>query len=117
MHAVALWIAFAHLVQREDLGINISPRLAIQAPDTDCGKTVLLEAVACGVPRPDMLVSISASSLFRSVDADKNTSSSMRWTCCLMGAQSGQHGGAASFASGRTTVKAGHLCVRGRSRR
>jgi N6-adenosine-specific RNA methylase IME4 len=73
MHAVALWIAFAHLVQREDLGINISPRLAIQAPDTDCGKTVLLEAVACGVPRPDMLVSISASSLFRSVDADKNT--------------------------------------------
>ena len=73
MHAVALWIAFAHLVQREDLEINISPRLAIQAPDTDCGKTVLLEAVACGVPRPDMLVSISASSLFRSVDADKNT--------------------------------------------
>lgn len=32
LHTVALWIALAHLVHREDLGINISPRLAIQAP-------------------------------------------------------------------------------------
>jgi putative DNA primase/helicase len=70
---VALWCAFTHLVQRDDLGVYISPRLAIQAPDRNCGKTVLLEAIACAVPRQDMVLSTSASSIFRSVDVDKNT--------------------------------------------
>jgi putative DNA primase/helicase len=73
MHAVALWVPFAHLVHREDLKIHISPRLAIQAPDKNCGKSVLLEAIACGVPRPDVSGSISVSSLFRSIHADKCT--------------------------------------------
>jgi putative DNA primase/helicase len=73
LHTVALWISVTHLVHRKDLKINISPRLAIQAPDKNCGKSVLMEALACGVPRPDMVTSTSASAIFRSVHADRNT--------------------------------------------
>ena len=73
LHTIALWIVFAHLVHREDLGINISPRLAIQAPDKNCGKSVLLEAIACAVPRPDLVSSTSASATFRSIQSDKPT--------------------------------------------
>jgi hypothetical protein len=64
LNTVALWIALAHLIHQQNLGINISPRLAIQAPDKNCGKSVLLEAVACAVPRPDLVSSTSASAVF-----------------------------------------------------
>jgi hypothetical protein len=73
LHTVALWIVFAHLVHREELRINISPRLAIQAPDIECGKSVLMEAISCGVPRPDLVGSTTASSVFRSIQSDKPT--------------------------------------------
>ena len=68
-HSVALWIALAHLLQRVDLGVNVAPRLAIQSPAPDCGKTTLLMLVACGVPRARMAGDISPASLFRLVDA------------------------------------------------
>ena len=62
-HSVALWIALAHLLQRGELGVNVAPRLAIQSPAPDCGKTTLLMLVACGVPRArmagDMVTSVN----------------------------------------------------------
>jgi hypothetical protein len=68
-HSVALWIVLSHLLQRVDLGVNVAPRLAIQSPAPDCGKTTLLMLVACGVPRARMAGDISPASLFRLVDA------------------------------------------------
>ena len=59
----------SHLLQRADLGVNVAPRLAIQSPAPDCGKTTLLMLVACGVPRRRMAGDISPASLFRLVDA------------------------------------------------
>ena len=65
LNTTALWSVLAHLLQRDDLGINISPRLAIQSPDKRCGKTTLLEAISCVVPKPDMLTSLTPAALFR----------------------------------------------------
>lgn len=73
LHSVALWIAFAHLIHRDELHIDISPRLAIQAPDKECGKSVLTEAIACATPRPNIVLVPSASSVFRSIHADRCT--------------------------------------------
>jgi hypothetical protein len=67
--SVALWIVLSHLLQRVDLGVNVAPRLAIQSPAPDCGKTTLLMLVAGGVPRDRMAGDISPASLFRLVDA------------------------------------------------
>jgi hypothetical protein len=68
LNTTALWSVLAHLLQRDDLGINISPRLAIQSPDKRCGKTTLLEAISCVVPKPDMLTSLTPAALFRTAD-------------------------------------------------
>jgi putative DNA primase/helicase len=73
LHTVALWAAFSHALHREDLEIGVSPRLAIQSPMKRCGKTVLLEAIACLTPRPDMNSSISPASLFRVIDEEQVT--------------------------------------------
>jgi putative DNA primase/helicase len=73
LQAIAVWIAFAHLVHRSDLRIDISPRLAIQAPDKECGKSVLTETIACAAPRPNIMLVPSAPSVFRSIHADRCT--------------------------------------------
>jgi putative DNA primase/helicase len=72
-HSVALWSVWAHLLHREDLGVVISPRLAIQSPTKRCGKTTYLKIVTCLVPRPQPTGSLTPSSLFRAVDARKVT--------------------------------------------
>ena len=62
---VVLWCAGAHVLQRNDLRIIISPRLYIQSPVPDCGKTTLLEIVMAVTPRAEMVSSTSVSGLFR----------------------------------------------------
>jgi putative DNA primase/helicase len=72
-HTVAFWSVWAHLLHREDLCVEISPRLAIQSPTKRCGKTTYLKIVTCLVPRPQPTGSLTPSSLFRAVDARKVT--------------------------------------------
>jgi hypothetical protein len=71
--AVVLWCASAHILQRDDLRIIISPRLAIQSPVPNCGKTTLLECVKEVTPRSEMVSSTSMSGLFRETHARKPT--------------------------------------------
>jgi putative DNA primase/helicase len=73
IHTVALWSAQAHLLHREDLRVEIAPRLAIQSPVRGCGKTTLLEVVMCLAPRARMSGSISTAAVFRVIDAFKPT--------------------------------------------
>jgi hypothetical protein len=67
--AVVLWALHAHL---HDL-VSVSPRLAIQSPEKNCGKSTLLEAIALLVPRPLMASSITSASVFRLIEAAKPT--------------------------------------------
>ena len=71
--AVVLWCAGAHVLQRNDLRINISPRLYINSPVPGCGKTLLLEIIMALTPRSMMLSSISVAGLFREIDAHRPT--------------------------------------------
>ena len=68
LHTVVLWSALAHIIPIEFLQVRISARLAIQSPDKRCGKTTLLEAISCTVPKPDMLTSLTPPSFFRVAD-------------------------------------------------
>ena len=67
--AVVLWALHTHL---HDL-VSVSPRLAIQSPEKNCGKSTLLEVVALLVPRPLMASSITSASVFRLIEAAKPT--------------------------------------------
>ena len=69
----ALWCVHAHLVHRENLGVNITPRLAPQSPEEDSGKSTLLKIIRALVPRPKGVGSLTGSSLFRAVEARKVT--------------------------------------------
>ena len=69
----ALWCVHAHLVHRENLGVNVTPRLAPQSPEEDSGKTTLLKIIRALVPRPKGVGSLTGSSLFRAVEARKVT--------------------------------------------
>ena len=71
--AVVLWCAASHVLQRNDLQINISPRLYINSPVPGCGKTLLLEIIMALTPRSMMLSSISVAGLFREIDAHRPT--------------------------------------------
>ena len=71
--AIVLWSAAAHILQRSDLKIIISPRLYIQIPVPNCGKTTLLEIVMAATPRSQMVSSTSVSGLFRETHARKPT--------------------------------------------
>ena len=63
----------AHLLHRTDLGINVAPRLAVQSPTMRSGKSTTLEIVHNLTPRPVIAGSITTSSLFRIVEAEKPT--------------------------------------------
>ena len=71
--AVVLWCAGAHVLQRNDLRIIISPRLYIQSPVPNCGKTTLLEIVMAATPRAEMVSSASMSGLFRETHVRRPT--------------------------------------------
>jgi Protein of unknown function (DUF3631) len=69
----ALWCLHTHLIHREELGIDITPRQAFQSPEEDSGKTTFMKLVRAIVPRPKGVGSLTGSSLFRAVDARKCT--------------------------------------------
>jgi Protein of unknown function (DUF3631) len=69
----ALWSLHAHLIHREELGIDATPRLGLQSPEENSGKSTLMRCVRELVPRPQGTGSITSSSLFRAVDARKCT--------------------------------------------
>ena len=73
IHTAVLWSVFAHIIQHEQLGVDFAPRFAIQSATTICGKSTLLECVACLVPRDRISGSISTSSIFRLVDSLRPT--------------------------------------------
>ncbi len=70
---IVLWSAAAHLLHRTDLRINVAPRLAVQSPTMRSGKSTTLEIVHNLTQRPVIAGSITTSSLFRIVDAEKPT--------------------------------------------
>jgi putative DNA primase/helicase len=73
LHTAIVWSVFAHLLHYDHLKINIAPRFAIQSSDPDMGKTTLLEGLACLTPRPNMVGSTTASSIFRTIDGRRPT--------------------------------------------
>ena len=72
--AVALWVVFTWLHDREDF-VTHSPILFVTSAEKDSGKTTLLKVVSflvrCGLPN----VSISGPALFRSIE---------KWTPCFI---------------------------------
>ena len=68
-----LWSAYAHLLPRADLGIDVAPRLAIRSKVRGSGKSTLLECVENLTPNPVLAGSITPSSVFRIIDATRAT--------------------------------------------
>ncbi len=67
--ALVLWVLHAHAVD----AFNITPRLAIMSPEKQCGKTTLLDVVACLVWRPLPTANATMASLFRAVEMQRPT--------------------------------------------
>ncbi len=68
-----LWSAYAHLLPRADLGIDVAPRLGIRSKVRGSGKSTLLECVENLTPNPVLAGSITSSSTFRIIDATRAT--------------------------------------------
>ena len=68
-----LWSAYAHLLPRADLGIDVAPRLGIRSKVRGSGKSTLLECVENLTPAPVLAGSITSSSTFRIIDATRAT--------------------------------------------
>ena len=49
---VVFWCLHAHLIHREELGIDVSLRLGFQSLEEDSGKTTFMDVVRGLVPRP-----------------------------------------------------------------
>jgi hypothetical protein len=64
LDTATLWAAHTHIVSM----INVSPRLAAQAPGPGCGKTVTMEAIGNLVPRPLTAASITSAVVFRVIE-------------------------------------------------
>ncbi len=67
--AMALWILHTHCHEAAD----IAPRLAFTSPLPRCGKTTALSVVGRLVPRPLLASNITASVVFRVIEAAKPT--------------------------------------------
>ncbi|MGH6678881.1 MAG: DUF3631 domain-containing protein, partial [Bradyrhizobium sp.] len=67
--AVALWIAAVHAFD----AYSVFPRLAITAPEKQCGKTTLLDLITRLVPRPLGASNITSAALFRTIEAAQPT--------------------------------------------
>jgi putative DNA primase/helicase len=67
--ALALWIIASHVFDIFD----IFPRVAVLSPTMRCGKTTLLEVIGELVARPMRTDNISASALFRMIEAARPT--------------------------------------------
>jgi hypothetical protein len=67
--AVVLWIAHTHAFDAAEC----SPRLAIQSPEKQSGKTRLLEVLELTTHEPRQVVNMSEAALFRVIDAGAPT--------------------------------------------
>lgn len=61
--AVALWVAHTHFVSQ----LNSTPRLSIQSPDKQSGKTRLLEVIRPTVRTPLNIVNMTPAVMFRAI--------------------------------------------------
>ncbi len=66
---IALWVLHTHAVE----AFTITPRLAIMSPVKGCGKTTLLDVVACLVWRPLPTANASMAGIFRAVEMARPT--------------------------------------------
>jgi 5S rRNA maturation endonuclease (ribonuclease M5) len=62
--AVALWAIHTHTIGTAE----VAPRLLINSPVPECGKTVLVGTIARLVPRPEISSNISPAALFRTIE-------------------------------------------------
>ncbi len=69
LHTAVLWATHTHVVDH----LDVSPRLAAQAPSAGCGKTIAMEVIANLVPRPLMASSITPSVVFRVIESSRPT--------------------------------------------
>jgi hypothetical protein len=67
--AVALWVLHTFMIDR----FMITPRLAVSSVVKRCGKTTLLDALGLLVYRPLSTASVTASAIFRTVEAYRPT--------------------------------------------
>jgi putative DNA primase/helicase len=67
--AVALWVLFAHAHD----AFEVSPILAISAPERECGKTSLMNVIGALVPKPMPTSNISTAAVFRAVEKYRPT--------------------------------------------
>jgi len=67
--AIVLWIVASYVYD----AFRIFPKLGILSPEKRCGKTTLLDILACLSPRSLMASNITPSAIFRSVDLWKPT--------------------------------------------
>jgi hypothetical protein len=67
--AVSLWVLHAYCFEL----FMCTPRLAITSPEKRCGKTTLLDVLACLLPRPLSTANISSAATFRTVEAVRPT--------------------------------------------
>jgi 5S rRNA maturation endonuclease (ribonuclease M5) len=68
-HSTALWVAHTYLLDC----FMISPRLAVRSPVKRCGKTTLLDVLACLVMKALPTANVSAAALFRVVESYRPT--------------------------------------------
>jgi putative DNA primase/helicase len=66
---VTLWVILTHCF----LNFTITPILAILSPEKQCGKTTLLDVIACFVCKPLLASSLTAATVFRVVEKERPT--------------------------------------------
>jgi Protein of unknown function (DUF3631) len=62
--ACVLWVMHTYLLQY----FQVTPRLAVHSPVRRCGKTTLLDVLACLVQRPKLAASVTAATVLRVVE-------------------------------------------------
>jgi len=65
--ACALWVLHTYCFD----SFECTPRLAITAPEKQCGKTTLLDVIGCLVPRPLPTTNITTPAVFRTVEMSR----------------------------------------------
>jgi hypothetical protein len=65
---IALWSAHTHLVYREELEVEYTPRLGFQAPREKCGKSTGLKCVHLMSHNSRPAASLTPSAVFRAID-------------------------------------------------
>jgi len=67
--AVALWIVHTHVFDQ----FMVTPRLALMSPVPNCGKTTVLDLIACMSARAEKSDNITAAAIYHAVDEERRT--------------------------------------------